>query len=258
MEMQCVTCEVDTEFLHLYLNTVRIQILLLQYLQITNFSPNAQVISSVAYSNIPISVTLPSTSLTKALTCLQPTLTRRTSGHCVRNFRAVSFFHPLQSVINIVSLNKPYLSLSVWAHHTAPKIWLPHAEVKRMSKFWRPRLWETKKYQTWQLTTWRRCAPRNQPTGNRNIALWTNEWSYWLLPTGGCLVTAVVSSSPSCSKSSLCLGLLPSPWWRLSASWWPDALAAVSEPAGGPTFFDFVVTWSDEVACLPLPYRCMK
>ena len=48
-----------------------------------------------------------------------------------------------------------------------------------------------------------------------------------------------VSSSPSCSKSSVCLELLPSPWWRLSASWWPDVSAVVSESAGKPYKFRY-------------------
>ena len=134
-------------------------------------------------------------------------------------------------------------------------IWLLHAEMKRVSKFGGRGLGRRGSISHDSTLQSKDLKPESR---ERNTAFWTSKLSYCLLPTGGCSVTAAASSSPSSSNSSVCLRLLPSPCWRLSASWWSDALAAVSEPAGGPISFCFRVTGAVEIAYLPLRYSCVK
>jgi hypothetical protein len=56
----------------------------------TKLGPNAHFLSYAAHPIYTPPNTLPSL-LPNVLPCLQPTVTRRPSGHCMRPFRAVSF-----------------------------------------------------------------------------------------------------------------------------------------------------------------------
>ena len=56
----------------------------------TKFSPNYQLLSSAAYSNSPVPITLPPL-LPNVLPCYQNIFTRRTSGHSLGTFTAAKF-----------------------------------------------------------------------------------------------------------------------------------------------------------------------
>ena len=81
------------------------------YLPSTKLSPNVNLLLPAAYPNSSPPITIPS-SLPKCFTSFsQPTLTRRTSGHCLGTFRALNF---------LVSPRFNSCSSSHWAPSTPP------------------------------------------------------------------------------------------------------------------------------------------